>query len=230
MGARGVLYIVWGQGARAVMQRSLDSLRQQHPDLPVRVETLPDDLETHKGLLEKARMLDLSPFETTLFLDADTVVLGPLDFGFAQAERHGLACTICECPWAVRYAGIAGPDTIEYNTGVLFFTARARPLFERWKELAPAIDSSFYHVPPGVKTVGRMLHNDQAGFARAVEETGLLPAVLPPNWNFRPRWQTSFFGPLRIWHDYDPVPQAIIDINRYYATTEVPVYQNVRLG
>lgn len=229
MQPRGVLYIIWGETGRRLSRRSIESLRHHHPDLPVHVVTLPDDLDPHAGLLQKARMLELSPFETTLFLDADTVVLGPLDFGFAQAERYGLACCICECPWAGRYGGLSG-DIIEYNTGVIFFTRRMAPLFERWAALAPALDSSFHHVPPGEKIVGFMPFNDQASFAKAVEDTGLLPAVLPLNWNFRPRWQSTFFGPLRIWHEYTDVPQGVLDANRYYAETPNAVLQCARLN
>ncbi|MEJ0070814.1 MAG: hypothetical protein WDO24_21130 [Pseudomonadota bacterium] len=40
-------------------------------------------------------MFEHSPFETTVYLDADTVVLGRLDYGFEMAERFGLAC--CHC-------------------------------------------------------------------------------------------------------------------------------------
>jgi hypothetical protein len=229
MPARGVLYVIWGEAGQRLLPRSLASLRQYHPDLPVHIETLPDDTPPMAGLLEKARMLDFSPFETTLFLDADTVVLGALDFGFAQAERYGLACAICECPWASRYGGLSG-DIIEYNTGVIFFTRRTAPLFARWKELSPTLDSSFFHVPPGTRTVGRMPFNDQAGFAKAVEDTGILPAVLPLNWNYRPRWQSTFFGPLKIWHDYNDVPQGIFDANAYYANHADAVMQCARFS
>lgn len=213
------------------MKRSLESLRKHHPNLPVHVHTLPDDLDPVAGLLEKSRMMDVSPFETTLFLDADTVVMGPLDFGFDRAERFGLACAVCECPWARRYAGLADRgDVVEYNTGVLFFSKAAAPVFDRWKTLAPTLDSASLNVVPGTKSVSVMPYNDQAAFACAVAEADFPPAVLPMNWNFRPRWQNSFFGPLRIWHDYTDVPQSILDVNAYYADTPNAVYQVVRFS
>jgi hypothetical protein len=68
-------------------------------------------------------MMELSPFEETLYLDADTVVLDRLDFGFEQAARFGVACCICECPWARRYRGLPNDDGVEYSTGVLFSIA-----------------------------------------------------------------------------------------------------------
>jgi len=94
------------------------------------------------GLLEKARMAELSPFDETLFLDADTVVLDDLDFGFRHAQKTGVACCICEAPWARRYTGLPNDDAIEYNTGLLFFTKAAAPVFSHWQSLATTIDSS----------------------------------------------------------------------------------------
>src|SRR5688572_24905493 len=128
---RGVLYMVWPGDPRvnAALQRSLDSLAVVHPELEVEVIELPEG-----SLLDKATMLDRSPFDTTLFLDADTVALDRLDYGFDKAEHFGLACCICECPWARRYGGLKhSGDMIEYNTGVMLFTKGAREVFDSWK-------------------------------------------------------------------------------------------------
>jgi hypothetical protein len=202
----GVLYLVWGNGVEGVLKRAQASLKHFHPELPVHVERLPDG----SGLLDKAKMMDMTPFEETIFLDADTMVMGRLDFAIEQARRVGLACSICECPWARRYGGIEG-EMIEYNTGVLFFTKKARPVFDRWAECAADIDSSIEFKRNGEMVV--MPSNDQAGFAQAIHDTGFVPFVLPGNWNFRAEWMKSFFGPLKVWHDYRQVPDALIEWN-----------------
>ena len=210
MAGRGVIYMVWGNFAAALLERSRASLAAHHPDLPVEVIRLADDAT----LLDKAAMLDRSPFEETLFLDADTVVLGTLDYGFEKAARHGLACSICECPWARRYGGLEG-EIVEYNTGVLFFTGAAKPVFDAWKTLNETLDSSIvFHAGD---ELARMPLNDQAGFAKAVDDLGFLPFVLPYNWNFRPKWHKSWFGPLKIWHDYEPVPEPLLAHNEAQA-------------
>jgi hypothetical protein len=198
--SRGVLYLQWGNQSPAFVQRSLASLRAMHPALPVHIHTLP----SQSTLLNKPAMFELSPFEETLFLDADTIVLDHLDFGFEQAQRFGLACCICECPWARRFGGLSG-ELIEYNTGVLFFTRAAKPLFDAWKYWSAHLDSSirFHDLAGQLQT---MPVNDQGGFAKAIAETGFNPRVLPLNWNFRPTWQHSFFGPIKIWHDYSDPP------------------------
>src|SRR3954469_15303369 len=120
MAMRGVLYMVWGDKIAPYLERSMASVREWHPDLPIHVEGLPPGADATETLLRKARMCEITPFEETLFLDADTVVLGNLGFGFERARRAGIACAINECPWARRYRDPAlSGDTIEYNTGVL---------------------------------------------------------------------------------------------------------------
>src|SRR3974390_71747 len=123
MAERGVIYMVWGGGEKVerALDRSRRSLAAVHPELPTEIMRV-DAKDPVEGLLQKASMFDKSPFGETLFLDADTIVLDRLDFGFRQAQRIGLACCICENPWARRYPSIEERDLVEYNTGVLFFT------------------------------------------------------------------------------------------------------------
>ena len=213
--SRGVLYMVWGEKAEAALGRSLASLRQYHPELPHEVIRLPPGTDACQGLLEKSRMMELTPFDETLFLDADTVVLDRLDFGFVQALRYGLACCICECPWARRYRGLPKDDGIEYNTGVMFFNRGAQALFKRWHELAAAVDSAIDFVLPNGQRA-TMPHNDQGSFAKAMTEWDRAPLILPINWNFRPQWHVTFFGPIKVWHDYMDPPPALHELNAYY--------------
>jgi hypothetical protein len=185
-----------------------------HPELPFEVFRKPTQADPYKVLVEKSRMMTLSPFDETLFLDADTLVLDHLDFGFTMAARFGLACCICECPWARRFHGLTNTDLVEYNTGVLFFTRAVKRLFERWEQLAPQLDSALDAVVEGQQ--GVMSFNDQASFAKAVGEWDRTPFILPVNWNFRPRYQWTWFGPLKIWHDYADPPRELYELNMAY--------------
>jgi hypothetical protein len=215
MADRGVLYMVWGDKVQPYLERSLASLRRWHPELPVHVERLNDTVDPIQALLAKARMFDVSPFGETLFLDADTVVLGRLDFAFERARNFRLACTINECPWARRYADPSlGGDLIEYNTGVLLFTRAAQDLFARWQDCASRVDSSIEWEEGGRRH--RMPCNDQGSFAKAIEETRTSPFVLPLNWNYRPWFNRAFFGPIRVWHDYGDVPDFVLAENERY--------------
>src|SRR5476649_787202 len=125
--ARGILYIVWGDNIEAQLQRSIQSVRNFYPDMPIHIERGSND--PTQGFRQKTVMGSITPFETTLFLDADTVVLGNLDYAFDRAEEYGLACCICECPWLRRYGNAEG-DIIEYNSGVLFFSQKSRHIFD----------------------------------------------------------------------------------------------------
>lgn len=202
--SRGVLYLVWGKASAGPLERSIASVKRHHGDLPVHVEHLPPG----SNLLDKAVMGRVTPFDETLFLDADTVVLGDLSFGFAQAQRHGLACCICECPWAQRYNGWPGVG-VEYNTGVLFWTKAAAPVMQRWEAIAKTVDSSMEW--QGENGPVRMANNDQGGFAYAVRDTGYNPFVLPMNYNLRPAWHRNWFGPVKVWHDYKNPPPMLVD-------------------
>lgn len=207
---RGVIYMKWKGYEPKVdtaLSRSIASLNAVHPELPYKVFALPDGAT----LLEKAQMFDLSPFDETLYLDADTVVMGRLDYGFAKAAHHRIAVCLCECPWARRYGGLkdAG-DMVEFNTGVIFFKKTASVLFDSWKRHIEIDSSVRFLSKDGIKT---MSLNDQASFALAVEQTGFNPWVLPMNWNFRSTWQKTVFGEIRIWHSYDEVPRTLTGWN-----------------
>lgn len=216
--SRGILSIYWGDEAKLPIERLKASLKQYHPELPheiIKVNALAGDAGS---LNKKAAMLDLSPFDETLFLDLDTVVMGNLDFGFEKAKSFGMAIAICESPWGRRYPKIFTGDEIEYNTGVIFFTKKSKVVFDEWKKLADSIDSSLLTV--GEQGPHIMPANDQGSFALAIERTGFNPFVLPLNWNFRPIWHRSFFGPIKIWHDYsDPIP-FFNELNAYYRNND----------
>lgn len=216
MTERGVIYITWGNKIEPFLDRSIQSLKAVHPDLPIEVFRLGDQADPFRALLKKAQMMDLSPFDQTLFLDADTIVIDRLDFGFAATEKSGIACCICECPWARRYRGFYGPaDTIEYNTGVVFFTKRSSGLFKKWIELSETFDSAIRHIDE-TGTLRLMPFADQGAFSQAVRMWDGIPFVLPLNWNFRPQHHKQWFGPIKIWHDYVPPPKEIYDLPAYY--------------
>ncbi len=220
---RGVFYMVWGNSMDAMLTRSIASLREIHPELPVHVHRGEDSPIPWKGLLQKAAMARLSPFEQTLFLDADTTILGKLDYGFEMAEQHGLACTLCESPWARRHTGLRDRgDMVEFSTGVLFFGPKSRQVFDAWERLIPTLDSSTVFVERN-GAIGRQPYEDQASFALAVAEHEFVPFILPLNWNFRPTFHRTFFGPLKIWHDYDPVPQAMRAVCQYYSRPDAVI-------
>ena len=211
MNSRGVLYITFPgylseESSEALLERSIASLR-----LAPRYAVPRRATAGSATLLDKAKMFDLSPFDDTLFLDIDTVVMGDLSFGFTLMERYGLAAAICEAPYARRFKGLADAgDLIEYNTGVLWFDKTSNIIadfFRRWKYHAAVMPSSVKYIGPNGPA--EMALNDQASFAAAVWDAKLNPATLPMQWNFRATWQKTLFGCVKIWHHYDDPPECL---------------------
>ncbi len=207
-----MLYIVWGgdrelADVTRVLNRSIESLARWCPGLPHHVVQFPDGT----SLPAKATMADLSPFDETLFLDADTVLLDDIDYGFERAAQFGLACCISVAPWARRYEALMNEgDLVEYDTGVLFFTRKAAPVFEAWKAYRAIPSASLHYI---ADELHRMNINDQAGFAAAIRDTGFNPYVLPVNYNCHPSIQKSICGPLKVWHAWQDAPDAVLRWN-----------------
>jgi hypothetical protein len=190
---RGVVYLKWGD-MEATLKRSIRSVQKMHPELPIHVQEMPADAT----MLDKAAMAAVSPFDETLYLDADTVVLDRLDFGFQMAVRHGLACCISDCPWLRRY-GIAG-DHVEYDTGVVFFTRKAKGVFDSWQTKVRTVPATLRSMGAQNRVVV-VPNRDQSSFSLTLDQSSTPPFVLPMNWNFRPRTQRAWWGPIKVWHD-----------------------------
>jgi hypothetical protein len=214
--SRGIVYLTWRGDfdVTNVLQRSLASIRYWHPELPHEVIEMPEG----SNLYCKSEMFDRSPFDETLFLDADTTVMGKLDYGFQQAKKHGIACCVNANPWQRRYYKLPWdhPDTVEYSSGVVFFDKshpQAGGVFDRWRYLTarPDINTASRFVGPhGLR---EMPLNDQALFSRAIQEENFNPFILPLNWNIYPRWQKHFWGEIKVWHGYDDIPQEVVNWN-----------------
>lgn len=215
---RGIISIYWGDESKLPIERLKASVKKYHPELKHEIVKVDAPSGEPGSLNKKAAMLDLSPFDETLFLDLDTVVLGRLDYGFEKAIQHGVAIAICESPWGRRYPKIFQGDQVEYNTGVIFFTKQAKNVFDQWKVFASSVDSSIIFVSDGQSAI--MPANDQGSFALAVDEIKFNPFVLPLNWNFRPMFHKSFFGPVKIWHDYSDPPSIFNELTAYYAKSD----------
>ena len=212
----GVLYIVWGSFDVDILLRSIRSVRNCLK-LPVCLagEGFPSVLEKSvdiyvpfdskgRDLHSKDCMYNMSPFEVTLFLDLDTIVLGNLDFGFEMAQSHGLSLVLAPAFRVANYylslPDISCGDLIVYNTGVIFFkkTKAVREVFDKWR---------FYNEH-------YQLACDQPGLALSLYATKFNPFVLPRTWNFRVenmfgRLHIDGHGPIKIWHSYKGPPNDL---------------------
>lgn len=207
---RGALYVAYGDKARAACLRSVETLREYLPDMAAAVVSdtpLAGDVqhiyhpEADPGArTQKTQMYALSPFEQTLFLDADTEVVSSPEAGFkllqyvdvvlAQDENHRLA----DCHWrghdvterslTMAQVGSDG-DLLYYNTGVVFFrrNERTAALFTAWHN-----------------EWQRWKLHDQLAFARALYTHPVRIATVRESWNTRLRGKAKF-----VWHNHHSV-------------------------
>lgn len=225
---RGILLVVrhGGGGAQKLIERAINSARAVHPDLPIHLHQLAPGVQ----FVEKRELPRLSPFEETLFLDVDALILDRLDFGFEMAARHGLACCIAECPWVRRHgmgqaAGGGGVEQVEYHPGVLFFSRKGGAFFDRWA----AFERGLPQALDGKKPYRMMTPADHVSFSLAIAEEARAPFILPSNWNFHPEHQRTWWGPIKIWREASDPPAAIVNFTKEQAKEEALI-QYVSLG
>jgi hypothetical protein len=165
-----------------------------------------------RRLRDKSTMFELTPegYDSFVYLDADTWVLGDLGFAFEKAEQHGIAVAPAPNYNLAEVFGFASvfaevgqlrADQMQYNTGVIFFrpAEKVREVFARWHYLCE-------HRGAGFKD------NDQPFFTLAMEQLGYLPYVLSPAYNFRGNQGDLLAGGVRIWHNMAEPPA---DINNF---------------
>src|SRR5580698_1234974 len=111
----------------------------------------------HRNNLEKSRLIDLLPdgYDTFLFLDTDTKIVGDVSLGFEKAEQHGIAMApapnynlpeFFNFARIMRELGVEPAGQMMYNSGVVFFrlTAAVRQALERWRDLCATGRSSLW--------------------------------------------------------------------------------------
>jgi hypothetical protein len=165
----------------------------------------------HVNNLDKSRLIDLLPdgYDTFLFLDTDTKIVGDVSLGFEKAEQHGIAMApapnynlpeFFDFARIMRELGVEPAGQMMYNTGVVFFrlTAAVRQALERWRDLCATVGAK--HDFP----------RDQPFLTLALEQCGVTPYVLSPLYNYRGLGEYAV-GNIRIWHSHFAPPPDLND-------------------
>jgi hypothetical protein len=185
---KGILYVATGDQYVREAGNSARSFKKTMPDIPSAiftddtalaeegqcfdlVEQYEDPFHTYA---DKIAPLKKSPFEKTIFLDADTYSLAPCDEIFDLLDRFDLA--VAHAPLRVYY--YSPPDCPacfpEINTGVIAY--RRTSDFER---LVDSWLSIYATQPPEAKTY------DQPAFRQALYTSTMRFAILTPEYNLR---------------------------------------------
>lgn len=152
----GVVYVAYGSKALLEARLSAESLAMVHREWPV---TVISDHEVGwapciewedrgtPGRWAKVNLDQLSPFEHTLFLDADTRVYGDLWIGFNLLERGWDMVMVASIPQGGEILGHLTDqeraatlaecriEPLQLNTGVMWFrkSQRVQMLFREWR-------------------------------------------------------------------------------------------------
>jgi hypothetical protein len=229
MSRRAVVYLAWGERFLREAALSAASVPIAHlprilltdeasaglitsasPFTDVRIVTLRE-----RNTLAKSWLIDYLPseFDSFLLLDTDTVVLDDVSFGFAKAERWGIALAMA--PYfslqdyrnfarIMRSCAIAPQGQMQYNTGVIFLARRddVDTVLRKWKELGELNAGRWY-----------VTSEDQPFFSLAMEMVDFNPYTLSPAFNCRGVGEL-ISGTVRIWHSRFPVPSDINESER----------------
>lgn len=209
--SEGVVYVASGrkyveEAARS--RRTLLSSLNTYPVCLITDEEPPDGPWDHVIVTKKCTRtfqdkieMRQSPFERTIFLDTDTRVLASLDPVFDLLKRFDIVAH--QTPFGLWYDLDGVPDAFpEFNTGVIAFRR------------SPVVDRFFESWHRYFSELGRYrLSEDQVSFRKALYESDLRYAWLPPEYNIMPYMPTRLGGKVVVAHGRDKVEWMIREVS-----------------
>jgi hypothetical protein len=206
----GAIYIITQDDRYTkLLLTSVASLKRVMPDLPVTVfsqfpiesplfeRVIPVE-PSKDGFFDKTVYMRQSPYERTLFVDADTYFVEPVPELFTVLDKFDCAATHEEylnTDWFNNYPRADIPASYpEFNTGIMAFrrSPRMNNLLDDWMKLY----ESFLLDNPGKKS------NDQPFFRAAVYYSDIRMATLTREYNCKFRGQGYVNGPVKILHGH----------------------------
>lgn len=196
----GIVYVAWGQhgineASRAAWWGKLPTclITDLESTVPDKIfgQVIRTDFAAYKGLhhfYRKMEALQKSPFDITLYSDADTYPIGDLSLGFAKASRHQFAVVIAPGQTFL-WRDI---EHIHFNCGVLFFQGHPT----EWPEQVLSHASTF-------------TDSDEPAWSISWDELGINPAVLPSVFNLVSAGRIHD-RPIRIWHSRHPLQTHLV--------------------
>ncbi|MGO8795561.1 MAG: hypothetical protein ACLQLC_12115 [Candidatus Sulfotelmatobacter sp.] len=206
----GALYIIT-QDPRYVdlLLTSAASLKKAMPGLQISVFSqfpVESDLfdrvfsvdPTKDGFYDKAKLIRDSPYDRTLFIDADTYVLEPVPELFSLLDHFDCAATHEEylnTDWHHRYPRTDIPSSFpEFNTGILLLkrSQKLNHMLDEWG----ALYQQYLEEKPGQPI------NDQPFFRVAAYFGDVRIATLTREYNCKFRGQGYLNGRVKIMHGH----------------------------
>jgi hypothetical protein len=201
----GLLYIATGQRFLAEAEMSARSAKLAMPDIPI---VLASDCKSDSAhfdmqikienpaysFIDKILALKKTPFDKTIYLDADTFVLSDVTDLFNLLNRFDLAAAFEPGRFLDQIGGIPACFS-ELNTGVILYKsvdAVFQTIDEWYKLYAEEIE--------GMRAIGKKAWHDQYSFTKAIFERNISFYVLPPEYNARILLPMQASGEVKIVH------------------------------
>ena len=209
--ANGAIYILThDERYVSLALQSVASLKRAMPDLPVTVfsqfpissalvERVVRVQPTGDGFYDKTKLIQDSPYDRTLFIDADIIVVEPFPEVFDLLERFDCAATHEEyvnTDWFNCYQRSDIPSSFpEFNTGILLYkrSHKMDMVLKEWESL--------YSQFLGEKKPGRQI-NDQPFFRAAIYHSEARVATLTREYNCKFRGQGYLNGSVKVLHGH----------------------------
>lgn len=244
---RAIVFLAWGEKYINEMQQCIkESILPNYPiflitdedtkvnenDKRFQVLRVNFKLTGRRGHARCGELLDHIPkeFDTYLYLDVDTRILGDISLGFDKAEKYGMAMSQA-AHYSLEYfrdysevmikEGIKPRGQLIYGAGVIFFSLKLKvvKVLRTYRRLCAQ-----YSDTPDAKW------GDQPHLTMAMELNDLNPYTLSTGYNHR-AFGEWISGEIRIWHSYKPVPDNVNDLDpvfpRCYSNREKKIV-NVR--
>ena len=206
----GAIYIITGDPRyKGLLINSAESLKRVMPNLGITVfsqfpiesaafESVVQVNSSGDGFYDKTRLMQQSPYDKTLFVDADTYVIESISDVFTLLNNFDCAAIHEEylsTDWWNHYPRPDIPSTFpEFNTGILAFKRSPAMdcVLRDWSELY----REFIQQSPGKKI------NDQPFFRAAVYKSDVRIATLTREYNCKFRGQGYLNGRVKILHGH----------------------------
>jgi len=189
--------------------QSLASLKRVMPDLPVTVfsqfpiscpliERVVPIEPSRDGFYDKTKLIRQSPYERTIFIDADIYVAEAFPELFALLDRFDIAATheeYVDTDWFHRYPRKDIPSSFpEFNTGILLYRRgpQTDAVMKAWEDSY----AEYLAQKPGQPI------NDQPFFRAAVYFSDARVATLTREYNCKFRGQGYLNGTVKILHGH----------------------------
>lgn len=177
---RGVYFIASGEKYFNEAVQSSRSIRRTNPDLSIAIATdirssceafdiVKKIKSTGNGYMDKIRWMSESPFDRTVFLDTDTLVVGDLKPLYEALDRFDLV--LCHAPFREIYSLPGIPISFpEMNTGMMAFnsTPEITGLFSEWYRLQQS--SILSDDPRDQPYLRKVLYESSVRFLVTIEE------------------------------------------------------------